>query len=169
MKRLIMVFAAAIVMGSAAQAQKNDSVKAKRLDKSEMIKRRTEMQAQRYSLTDEQKAKLLELNKVYIDSMRAGISPRGGRAGNFTRPRGGNSGVARDSVTRNNRQLGEGHRNIRPGAQRGNVQVMKNYNAKLKEILTDEQYEKYLSDMKNANNRKGTRGGQRPEKPANAK
>ena len=40
-----------------------------------MIQHRTERMAQRYSLTDEQKAKLTELNTKYADLM---ARPRGG-------------------------------------------------------------------------------------------
>ena len=44
-----------------------------------MVRKRTEAVAARYGLNEEQKAKLLELNTRYADSIRVGMRVQGGR------------------------------------------------------------------------------------------
>lgn len=73
MKKLIMTFAACLVMGTAAMAQGGEGQPGQQMDKSEMIQKRTERFAKKYGLDEAQSQKLLELNTEYADK----ISPMG--------------------------------------------------------------------------------------------
>lgn len=158
MKKLIMAVTAAMLMGTAAMAQSNDTIKTKKVDKAEMVKKRTDAMARQYGLNEEQTAKLLELNTAYADSMRNGMMARGDRRGSFSnRPNVNRGPVKRDSVASNTKEV--------PVKQRANMdkrkqmgEVMKNYETKLQGIMTPEQYKKYKEAEQNRMNRGGMRG-----------
>lgn len=159
MKRTIIAMAAAIMMSSAAMAQNRDSVKLKKFDKSEMIKKRTEAVAQRYGLDAEQSAKLLELNTQYADSLRPRMPQRFDRRnGNMVRRDGNGKQVKRDSTAKSPRNMPEGQREKMRGQRNDMRGTMNNYNAQLKTIMTEEQYQKYTEDLQKRMNNNGSRG-----------
>lgn len=164
-----MALAAAIMMSSAAMAQTKDSVKVRKFDKTEMAKKRTAMTVKRYGLNSEQAAKLLELNTQYADSMNMGMAHPGARnMQRFARTNDRRMATAkRDSMTKVPMKKAEGSMKKMEGSMRmvkgqpvksrdfrsNAAKVMESYNAKLKEIMTEEQYKKYTEDMQNRMNR----------------
>lgn len=131
----MMTLAVALTVGCAAMAQNgSEKTNGKSVDKTEMVKKRTEAVATRYGLNEDQKAKLLDLNTRYADSMRVGMRPNGGRR---TAPAG------------QPRKIDGAQRTERRGA-------MKRYNEQLKGIMTAEQYQKYTEDAGKRMQRRGT-------------
>ena len=84
MKKLILAFVAVMTM-TAAQAQGDNNQgngERPRVDRTEMLKRRTDDAVKKYGLNEEQAAKLLQLNTKYADTMgRRMGGQRGGRRG----------------------------------------------------------------------------------------
>lgn len=149
MKRIIMAFAASMVMSYSVMAQNDGNGNRKPMDKAEMVKKRTEAVAAKYGLNEEQTKKLNELNMAYADSMRFGMGQRGNRGqGQGMRHRGpGQQKVAKDTTSQ--RRMPAERMGNRGDARRMDMSAtMKNYNDKLKEIMTQEQYDKYTADMK---------------------
>lgn len=166
MKKIVMTLVAAIMMGSAAMAQDNNSQQpkqGKKRNKTEMAQKRTDDMAQRYGLNQEQTAQLLKLNTEYADKMgphRGGPRPAGGR-----RPRFGGGGM----MPGGGGMMPEGVEMMPGGGDFGDMgpvmddeakmraarhkmreQMRANrqaYNAELKKILTDEQFQKYEADQ----------------------
>jgi len=161
MKKIVFAIATALMMSMSAMAQ--DAEQAQRgerrqLNGTEMIQNRTNETVKKYGLSEEQAAKLLELNTKYADKMgpRMAGGPRGQRGAGFQgkrpQPQQG------DSISR------EGRR----GFGGGNLEEMRKnreaYDAELKGILTPEQYEAYQADRKQMRGRRGNPGGQRPQR-----
>lgn len=148
MKKIMMALAAALMMSSSvlAQDEKPEMKQQQKMpDRTEMVKRRTEETVKRYGLNDEQAALLLELNTKYADKMGAGRrGPRPeGRKGMGQQPmkqRQQTDAQPADSVAKK-----EG-----PQMMRGNREQMRKemeeYDAEVKKIMTEEQYEKYKAD-----------------------
>ena len=136
------------------------------MDRTEMIKQRTDNAVQKYGLSSEQAAKLLELNTKYADTMGPGMGMggrRGGGQGGAQRPRpnfGGGQGGAqqgqRPEMTEEMRAQMEKMRKEREESQ-------KKYDEELQTIMTPDQYKAYKADQeemrRNFGNRRG--GGQR--------
>jgi len=155
MKRMIMTLTAALVMSCAAMAQTGGNGEKKPADKTEMVRKRTEAVAARYGLNEEQKAKLLELNARYADSIRVGMRVQGGRrmpAGDRMKTNdgrrhiGGHQGGVKDSVAIRRMPAGQ-PRKIDAARRMERAGAMKRYDEKLKGIMTSEQYQKYTEDM----------------------
>lgn len=154
-----MAVAAAMMIGSAAMAQNNDSTKVKRTDKAEMVKKRTEMLSRQYGLNEEQTQKLLELNTKYADSLRTGMQPRGDRRMNALRRTGGGNMRAMPDSTGNRIKKVQGDRRMPSGQNRQKMaETRNNYNLQLKAIMTEEQYQKYSEDLKKQPARGGAHG-----------
>ncbi len=162
MKKIILAIAATMTM-TAAMAQGNNQQEGsepKKLDKTEMVKKRTDDTAKKYGLNDQQKEQLLSLNTKYADKIGG---PRGMRPG-----RGGRPGARQG-------QNGNGQRPQMTEEQRQEMQArfkemnenMKAYDAELQKIMTPEQYKSYQADMAKMRNR-GQRGGQRRSRNADA-
>ena len=135
MKKLVMAVMATMMLASTAMAQETNGKERKQMTKTEMIQQRTDGMVKRYSLSQEQAAKLLELNTQYADKLpgRGFGGPRMGR------PHDGKGKVARpDSV-------GKG-----PRKERMNPEEMKKtmqaYESELKSILTEDQFKAYQED-----------------------
>lgn len=159
MRRMLMAVAAAIMMSSAAMAQKNDSLKVKKLDKTEMIQKRTEMLVKKYGLDEEQSKKLQELNTKYADSLRFAMPMRSDRrAEAFKRSADNIRKVKRDSISGTPEKMAERQKPQMNRGRRVMTGAMKNYNAELKTIMTEEQYQKYTEDMQKQPERGGARG-----------
>ena len=168
MKKMILAFAA-MMLTATVSAQEKEMVnpEQKQLDKIEMAKRRTDETVKKLGLNDEQAAQLLELNTKYAEKMGPGMrGKRFGRQGERRQLDGQAPMKHRpDSLAK------KGDRPERP--------MMKNpeemhatreaYDAELKTILTEEQYNAYKADMQKRMGH-GPRGGLRPnEKVKNEK
>jgi hypothetical protein len=162
MKRMIMAFAAAMMMGSATMAQTNDSTKAGKPDRSEIIRKRTEAVALRYGLNDEQKAKLLDLNTRFDGRMRMGMAGRGDRRMNPVRREPVRKmNAKRDSAENRIPQKADGNRMMRKGPRMPMENGMQKYDEEMKTIMTEEQFARYKEDMKKRYERMGARKNMR--------
>ncbi len=159
MKKIVMTLVAAIMMGSAAMAQDNNSQQpkqGKKRNKTEMAQKRTDDMAQRYGLNQEQTAQLLKLNTEYADKIgphRGGPRPAGGR-----RPRFGGGGMMPEGVEMmpgggdfgDMGPVMDDEAKMRAARHKMREQMRANrqaYNAELKKILTDEQFQQYEADQ----------------------
>ncbi len=164
MKKVIMMTIMAATISFSAMAQENEQ-RSQKIDQTEMIQRRTDMMVQRYGLNDDQKAKLLELNKEFADKMPMMGFRNGGPRGMGGGPRGNMGGQRRQGPppAMNNGENGQNQRQGRPergnGQRRFNPEAMQQYEAALKGIMTEEQYNKYDADRK-------ARMERRPQRPA---
>lgn len=134
MKKIVMMLAVLMMSITTMNAQNKDGDKPQtRMDRSEMVQRRTDRMVSRYGLNQDQAKQLLELNKEF--DMK--FAPMGGRNMGHRGQRGG----MRDSVNRPTPEQAEAW--AKKG--RGN---MEDYQQKLKKIMTDEQYSKYEQAQK---------------------
>lgn len=144
MKKIIMVFIAAVLMGTVAMAQDGNNRQPKQ-DKTAMIQKRTNSIVKKYGLNDEQAKKLLELNTKYADTMRSrqGNARRGNMRQGFNRGpqlRGDSMRVKRTPLT--DEQKAE-----RKASRTKMMESMKVYDAELQTIMTTDQYGKYKADV----------------------
>ena len=168
MKKMVLAIVAMMSI-TAAMAQGNNRPQrngGQQMDRTEMIKQRTDNAVQKYGLSSEQAAKLLELNTKYADTMGPGMGMggrRGGGQGGAQRPRpnfgGGQGGFQqgqRPEMTEEMRAQMEKMRKEREESQ-------KKYDEELQTIMTPDQYKAYKADQeemrRNFGNRRG--GGQR--------
>lgn len=142
-----------LTVSVSANAQESEQ-KRKMPSKEEMAQRMTDRMVSKYGLSDEQKTKLLELNKEYADKMPR---PRRGE------PRGRNFNMGNDN--------GSSTRPARPSRDEMNQrreemkQNREAYNSKLKEIMTNEQYKQYTDDQQKQRQQRGPRRGNRQPRP----
>ncbi|MBR1548723.1 MAG: hypothetical protein IJ637_08375 [Prevotella sp.] len=153
MKKIIMTMVALISM-TAAMAQQSDNNKGElRAPRQITPEDVTNRMAQQLSLTDDQKTKVLKLNNEYKDVLAGpgmGRGPRGprpdGQTG-ATQQQGQQQDKSSDKKAKTNDQQEQRQRPELTDEQKAqmqqNMQKRKEYNAKLKQILTDEQYQKY--------------------------
>ncbi|MBR6866965.1 MAG: DUF4890 domain-containing protein [Prevotella sp.] len=149
MKKMILAFVALISM-TAAQAQDDNNGKRPerpQMDRTEMVKHRTDDTVKKYGLDSNQAAKLLELNTKYADKMGRGF---GGRPGSFGGQRG--QRPQRPEMTEEMKQQMEAQR-------KEQAEAMKQYDAELQTILTPEQYKTYKEDQEKRMKEGGRRGG----------
>ena len=153
MKKLFAIMAvAAFALSAQAQGQRP------RMNPEEMMQRRTEQMVKEYGLNAEQQQKLTELNKKYADKMmpRMGGQRRQGQGGPGGQPQGGQQGQrpervdgATGATPQQGGQMRPQGNQMRPqGGVATNEQAAARieYNNKLKEILTTEQYVAYQRD-----------------------
>lgn len=158
MKRMIMAFATLVMMSSATMAQKNDTTKAARPNRTEIIKKRTEAVALRYGLNEEQKAKLLELNSKYDGRMRMGAPGRGDRRMRpVMREPMRKADVKGDSVAGKAAKADGGKNMKRPMPRRPMANGMQQYDEEMKTIMTEEQYTRYKADIQKRFKRQNAR------------
>lgn len=150
MKKMIWALVAATIVSTSAMAQDNDrrGQGHQPMDKTEMVKQRTNETVSKYGLNDEQAQKLLELNTRFADKMGPMRGQfRGGRHGN--RPNmGGSKPQRHDRDTLS--QQGRPQRPSREDMEKRREEMRKNmeeYNDALKGIMTEEQYNAYTTDM----------------------
>ena len=166
MKKLMIMAVMALALSLNANAQQDAPQMGQRMDRSEMIKMRTEAMAKEYGLDEAQQKKLLELNKQYPEAMpRMGMRGGGPRPG-MGRPRGsqgdqqGENGQRRPRMRQGDGQPGQGFgqrgggpRGPRGGFRMPDPETMEKYNAQLKEIMGDEKFTKYQADQEEARKR----------------
>ena len=126
----------------------------KKIDRTEMMKKRVDRMAERYGLDEKQAQQLLELNTKYEGKMMPnGMRPRMRRGNNA-------NGQGNDAPSVAERPSKEQMEAMREEMKKNREE----YDAALKQIMTSEQYAKYEQDRKdmmskrnNANGRGGMR------------
>lgn len=155
----MMAITAALVFSMSAMAQKGQRPQGK-FDKAEMVKNRTEQVVSKYGLNEQQAQQLLELNNKYADKMMParGFRPEGrngrdrmrpNRPDSLQRPQKPERPEGNDTI-RKHRPMNQGRQAM--GDMR---QTMEAYNAELKNILTEEQFKAYQSDMQSRMQQRG--------------
>ncbi len=149
MKNMILAIAAALMMSTTISAQDNTSEKRpemKKMDKTEMVKKRTDETVKRYALNEEQAARLLDLNTKFADKMgpRRGQRPEGMRGDRKMRPDSARNFMRQESEAndgqerKERRRMGEGRQDFR--------KQMEEYDAEIQKIMTEEQFKNYKAD-----------------------
>jgi hypothetical protein len=157
MKQTVMSIAALILLSTAAMAQDNQGQRpeGQRLDRTEMIQRRTDRVVQQYGLNAEQAKQLLSLNTKFADQM----GPRGrrpnGQPGGPGMRRGQGQGQPQAGDTARVRRQ-------RPPQMDGQ---MNEYETELQKILTPDQYKAYKADQEQRMRQFGGQRGQRGQRP----
>lgn len=156
MKKIILAIAAVMTMTTAMAQGDNQQGRPerKKMDKTEMVKMRTDRTVKQYGLNEEQAKQLLELNNKYADLMGPGMGgPRPGGRGMGR----GNHGNPNDRPQMTDEQKGE-----MKARWEERQESMKQYDAALQQILTADQYKAYQEDMqKRMREGMGRRGGHR--------
>lgn len=150
MKKIVLVLMAAFLMGGMAMAQERGEGRRggdRKMDPKEMAQRMTDRMAKEYSLNEDQKKQLLEINQQMMEKMGQG------RPGPGMRP-GGKDGQ-RPELTDEQKAEMEKKRAEMEAAQ-------KEYNEKLQTILTKEQFEDYQKKQQDRGRRGGPRGDRGP-------
>ncbi len=153
MKKIVMTMVALLTM-TAAVAQDNSEKRQRPEFKKPTPEEMTTRMAENLKLDDKQQKKVLELNKEYESVLGGPGMGRGfGRGPRGPRPDG------QTGATQNNNQQQRPERPQMTEEQRAQFQQMmekrQEYDKKLKEILTDDQYKTYQEQHQ----RRGGRGG----------
>jgi Spy/CpxP family protein refolding chaperone len=152
MKKIALMIVALLSM-TAVQAQENENKNQPREHKQMTVAERTDRLAKTLELSDDQKTKVLELNKEY-EKVLEGPSMRGPRP---PKPDGESGATAQNGQQRPERpQLTDAQRE----EMKQRFEKRQEYEKKLKEILTDDQYKKY-QEMRPGRRGFGGRGGHR--------
>jgi Spy/CpxP family protein refolding chaperone len=146
MKKILLALVAVLSMTTiSAQEEKREQRERPQMTPEAM----TERMAKGLELTEEQKAKVLELNKAYEDMFK-------GPGMRMQRPEGERKArpekVDRDKVRK---QMTEEQK----ASMKKMFEKREEYNAKLKEILTEAQMKKYNSMRQHMRHGQGPRGG----------
>lgn len=138
MRRIVVMLVAALLTGGMAMAQERHD--GKRPDPKERAERMTERMAKEYSLNDTQKQQLLEANRTFMEQM--GDVPGGPGRGPGMKP---GKGEKKDSIRADR---GKGKRPEMSEEKKAEMEAARTaYEAKLKEILTPEQYADFTKKM----------------------
>lgn len=161
MKKVILSLVALVAFSIVSLAQDFNGQRPQRMDRTEMIKRRTQQMVERYGLNDEQAAALQALNEKTTPEMGRNGGPRPERNDSVQpRQRRNNGNVERGQRNGNREERGGNmNRGGQRGGQRGGMgfggRNMEEYNNELQKIMTPEQYQKYTDDMKQMRERFG--------------
>ena len=157
MKQIFLSIAVMLLsINTNAQDNQGQRPEGRKIDNTEMVKRRTEGTVKQYGLNEEQAKQLLELNTKYADAFGGGFRgmrgqrPEGRQGGN------GQRGQRPEMTEEMRKQMEE--------ARKQREESMKNYDAELQKILTADQYKAYKEDQEKRMRefgRGGQRGGQR--------
>lgn len=148
MKKMIMALAAMMIVSTAAMAQNERPRGGKKIDRTEMAKKRTDAIVKKYDLNEEQAKKLLELNTKYMGQMHPGAGAGVGARGKI----GPRKDMKRDTTMRKRVMPAKNNR-MREGINRSEMREnMKKYDEELKSIMTEEQYSKYQKDKEERRN-----------------
>ena len=149
MKKFVMTMVALLTM-TAAVAQNNDNGNngQRREFRRQTPEEMTNRLSEQLKLTEDQKTKVLALNKEYKDVLRGpgmGRGPRGPRPD-------GQSGASQQRPERP--QMTDAQK----AEMQKNMEKRKEYNEKLKNILTDDQFKKYQERWHRGRHHGGPRG-----------
>lgn len=155
MKKIVMTMVALLTMTAAVAQDNNSENRQRREFKKPTPEEMTTRMTESLKLDDKQQKKVLELNKEYENVLGGPGMGRGfGRGQRGPRPD-GQTGASQN----NNNQQQRPERPQMTEEQRAKMQQMmekrQEYNKKLKEILTEDQYKTYQEQ----NQRRGGRGG----------
>ena len=166
MKKIVMTMVALLSMTVAVAQQSDNNQGERRAPKQLTPEQMTERMAKDLNLTDAQKAKVTALNTEYKDVV---AGPGMGRGHRGPRP-----GAKPDGQTGATQQQGKQMKakaerpqltDEQKAQMKQQMEKRKEYDQKLKQILTDEQYQNWQKHQKRRGPH-GPRGGQRPEKAA---
>jgi Spy/CpxP family protein refolding chaperone len=139
MKKILLTMVALLSL-TAVQAQESDNKQQFRGPRQMTPEQMTDRMVNDLKLTDEQKTKVLELNKEY-EKVLAGPGMRGPRP---QRPDGESSATVQSERKRPERpQMTEEQREEMQKNMKQRMEQRQEYEKKLKEILTEDQYKKY--------------------------
>lgn len=141
MKKMLLAIAA-IMMSASVMAQQETTQREVRkpMDKMEMVKQRTEQMVKKYELNETQAGQLLEVNKEFADEMghrMHGQRPDGPRKKMMPSPK----KMEKDSLKMKPMDGRKVQLKMR--------ETREAYDAKLKEIMTEEQFKAYKTDEQN--------------------
>ncbi len=165
MKKIILSFAAALFVSLAAVAQESQNEarpQGKKFDKTEFVKKRTDMTVKQYGLNETQARQLLDLNTKYADimvpgprghrhGMRPGHGPKQQKDSLRQRPQKPRSDADTGATSQEGKQRPElsDEQKAQMKANREQREAdQKAYDVELQKILTPEQYQQYQADMK---------------------
>ena len=153
MKKIVLTMVALLSM-TAAMAQDNSGER--KAPKQPSVEEMTNRMAERLNLTDDQKTKVLELNKEYQNLLKDFRRPRG------PRPDGQTGATPRDGSQKGKRpELTDEQK-----ARMKDFQVKREeYDEKMKQILNDDQYQNWKKMQGHHGRPGGPRDGRRPERP----
>lgn len=156
-----MSIATLLLLSTAAIAQDNQGQRPERqrMDRTEMIKQRTDDIVKKYGLNEEQAKQLLSLNTKYLGQMGGQRGPRRGGPG-MGPGNGGQRPQMNDTTARRRPQGGQRQGGPRQGGMQMGGQ-MQEYNQELQKILTPEQYKAYQADREERMRQFGGQRGQR--------
>ena len=164
MKKIILAMVAILSMATAV-AQDNDK-KERKAPKQPTQEEMVERMAQELNLTADQKTKVLALNKEYADVLGRPGMGRGGHRGG-PRPD-GQTGATEKQADKKADKKGD-RKGQRPeltdeqkAQMKQQMEKRKEYDAKLKNILTDEQYQKLQKQRHHRGGHEGPRGQRGP-------
>ncbi|MGN0068484.1 MAG: DUF4890 domain-containing protein [Prevotella sp.] len=152
MKRIALMLCAMLAFGTMAKAQETErQARGARLDKTEMIKKSTERMVQRYGLNEEQAKSLLELNTEFAGKIGRGFG---------SMPRARRDSTAQGQANAERKPISKDMADRMEKMQASKEE----YETKLKAIMTEEQYAKYLDDAANMAKNMKRVNGKRPQK-----
>lgn len=158
MKKSILSMIFLLSISVAAMAQWNGgNGQRPRMDRTEMIKQRTEQMVKRYGLNEEQAAALQALNEKIMAQM-------GGQRGNGQRQERAEGDNRQEKKEGEARGENRGQRMRGQGGFGAGRQNNEAYEAELQKILTPEQYKQYTEDREKMRQQFGQRGGQRGQR-----
>lgn len=144
MKKIIMSLAVALMLATTVQAQSedcNDQKFSKKMDKTECIQNRTNDMVKTYNLNSEQAKELLELNTTYDGKMGMGMP--GGKG-----PGRGHGPAMKDKDNNSGRpELTDAQKAEFKKKMEQDEASRKEYESKLQEIMTSDQYKSYQADQ----------------------
>ena len=145
MKKVMVMFAALLMVGSAAVAQQKDRRGGGReMDAKTRAERMTDRMVKEYSLNDTQKQQLLEANLAWIEKME---QDRGGRANverkQLTDEQKAEMQKKREGAKNARKQLTDEQKAEMQKKREEMQNARKEYEAKLQSIMTKEQYQAY--------------------------
>ena len=162
MKKIFLTMVAIMAM-TAAVAQQSDNNKGERKGpKQPTPAEMTERMSKELSLSEDQKAKVLALNKEYQDMFKGGPRMGGGRP-----PKNidGQTGASEQQEKKERPQLTDAQKQEMKQKMEQQRAKHEEYNAKLKNILTDDQYTTYQKmHQRHGKHGKGGMGGMKGKK-----
>ncbi|MBP5217780.1 MAG: DUF4890 domain-containing protein [Bacteroidales bacterium] len=146
MKKAIIIALSALALCAGANAQEHRQDH-KRPDQAAMIQGRTDHMAEKYGLDETQKSKLLELNKEFFGKMRHGKMDRG----KMRRPELSESQKQEIEARKQEMEARKKEMEARKKEMDENRAA---YEAGLKSILTEEQFQAYKKDLESHKDRR---------------
>lgn len=153
MKKIIFMLVALFCSSLFVNAQRPQP-RRERMNPEQMAEMRTQRMVEKYGLDDEQKARLLELNKKQMENRRQ-VRPKA---------------LPKDSLKAMTKEEKKAYKQEREEQKKAMQETMKknaeDYQAELKKILTSEQYASYQKDEQARMERRQSRRGSMDRRPS---